>query len=75
LPRRDEKLVCGDMVLDEVECAPPVRPLTVTGFALMTYAGKCTLVMNYDRCRMTRTAAEEFMETVTARLHANLNRA
>lgn len=73
LPRRDGKLICGDMVLDEVECAPPVRPLTTTGFALLTYAGTCMLMMNYDRRRLTRVAAEQFMETVAARLHANLN--
>ncbi len=72
LPRHDGKLVCGDMVLEETECAPPVRPLTVAGFALLTYAGECKLMMNYDRRRLTRADAEDFMETVVARLHANL---
>lgn len=72
LPRREGKLVCGNMVLDEIQCAPPIRPLTFAGFALSTYAGRCTLMMNYDRRRWTRATAEDFMEVVSGRLHANL---
>jgi hypothetical protein len=72
LPRSDGKLVCGDMVLDEVECAPPVRSSMNATFALVTYAGKCTLMMNYDRRNLTRQAAESLKNTIVSRLNANL---
>jgi len=63
LPRRDRKLVAGDLVLEAIESAPPVRPFTSIGLTLVTYAGRLAVVLNYDRQRLTVGSAQSLLNT------------
>jgi len=62
LVRTDGKLVAGNLSLDHVESAPPVRPYTAAGITSLSYNGALTVVMNYDRYHFTPETAGEFME-------------
>jgi hypothetical protein len=57
LPRQDGKLVAGELVLEGAESAPPVRPYTATAWTCLSYNGRLTIVMNYDREHLTPEAA------------------
>jgi hypothetical protein len=64
LPRREGKIVTGDLTLDAVESAPPVRPYSSASLTCLTYAGKWTLVMNYDRRHFTAKDAKALLATI-----------
>jgi len=64
LPRCEGKLHCGEMILDAIESAPPVRPDTAAGLTAVTYADRLTVVMNYDRFHFTPQAAADFLDTL-----------
>lgn len=46
----DGRLRVGELelVLDEIEAAPPVRPGTLAAFAALTYANRLTICLSYD---------------------------
>jgi len=64
LARREGKVVAGDLTLEGVESAPPVRPHSGASFTCLSYAGRLTLVMNYDRHHFTAEGARALLETV-----------
>jgi hypothetical protein len=70
LPWRDGKLAVGDLVLERVESAPPVRPKTSTSLSTLYYAGRLTIVMNYDRFHFTPDAARGVLATIVEQLSA-----
>jgi hypothetical protein len=61
LPRRDGKLVAGEMLLIGIESAPPVRSFIATGLTCLYYCGRLTLVQNYDRHYFTPQVAAQLM--------------
>jgi hypothetical protein len=61
LVRPDGQLVAGNLSLEAVESAPPVRPFTAAGITSLSYHGGLTVVMNYDRYHFTPETAKEFM--------------
>jgi hypothetical protein len=71
-PRRDGKIVAGDLTLETVSSAPPVRPGASASFTVLGYAGKLTLVMNYDRTYFTANTAEALMNTVVDRVEKSI---
>lgn len=70
LARRNGKLVAGDLVLEAIESAPPVRPLTSIAITPVTYAGQMALVMNYDRQRFSAAEAQSLLNLYVQQLHA-----
>jgi hypothetical protein len=75
LHRQNGKIRTGELVLESVESAPPVRPQTPSSFTLLSYAGTLTLVMNYDRYFWTPQAAHDFMSCHVRQLEQTARRA
>lgn len=57
----DGKLLLGKAVLEEVESAPPIRPLTAVAICVMTYAGEMAWTLHYDSRSMSRELAKDFL--------------
>lgn len=72
LPRREGKLVCGALTLDAVEAAPPVRRLSPIALAVLSYAGRLSLVMNYDRFHFEAEDANGLMQAIFAQIQTSL---
>jgi len=68
LPQRDGKLVAGDLTVEVVESAPPVRKSSNASFGVHSYVGKLTLTMNYDRERFAPGSAEKLLGLVVQRI-------
>ena len=74
LPRRDGKLRAGELVLERIESAPPVRPNTSTSLSTLYYADKLTIVMNYDRFEFTADGAQQVLATIIEQLSGDTPR-
>lgn len=70
LSRRDGKIVAGDLVLEAIESAPPVRPFTSIGLTCVTYAGRLAMVLNYDRQRFNGNSAQSLLNTYIEQIQA-----
>lgn len=68
LPREGERLRVGDMLLESVESAPPVRPHTPISFTTLSYQGSLSIVMNYSRLAMTAQSARQIVDHVAEQL-------
>lgn len=68
LARADGRIVAGELVVEAVESVSPQRINSGLGFAISTYAGRLTLVLNYDRRRFARADAEALLQTVVREL-------
>lgn len=68
LPRDGGKLLAGDLKLERVESAPPVRPFTAAGITTLSYGGQLTIVMNYDRHHLVPQEAQRLLDTIVERL-------
>jgi hypothetical protein len=68
LTRADGKLAAGDLVLESIEGAPPFRRRSGVSFCLFTYAGRLSLVMNYDRRRFDRQSAEDLLQSIVRQI-------
>jgi hypothetical protein len=68
LPRRRGRLAPGGLVLESVQSAPPVRPFTSVALTPLSYAGRLTLTMNYDRRQFTAEAAGELLDQIVEQL-------
>ena len=64
LAYQNGQLTAGAMVLERVESAPPIRPHTNVALSVVSYAGRMTLILNYDRHAFTRQAAEELFAVI-----------
>src|SRR5262249_28089159 len=74
LPRRDGKLVAGNLVLEGIESAPPVRPHSHTSLTCLFYRGCLTLVQNYDRHHFTPDGAQALMDVTVQQLRETIER-
>ena len=72
LPRTEGKLVAGDLVLEGAESAPPVRPFTATAWTCLSYNGRLTIVMNYDREYFTAADAQRHLSFHVQQIHKTL---
>jgi hypothetical protein len=68
LPRRDGKLVAGDLTVEAVDTAPPVRDGSGAALTFYTYAGQLSVSMNYDPHRFRRTTAEQLLRHIVAQI-------
>jgi hypothetical protein len=71
LPREGNKLLSGDLMLEAIQSAPPVRPFTATSLTSVSYAGRLTMVVNFDRYHLTPEVARQFTETLGQRMRAS----
>lgn len=73
LPRDDGRIVAGNVRLDRLESAPPIRPLTRASIVIITYGREMSLMMNFDSKAFTREYAQEFLDQFVARIAMNLD--
>jgi len=60
----DGCLRIGDMELANIYSMPPIRPQSVFGACVSTYAGRLTLTLQYDTEALTRRQAEELLNAM-----------
>ncbi|HEY1068808.1 MAG TPA: hypothetical protein VGE52_21990, partial [Pirellulales bacterium] len=72
LPRREGKIAVGDMTLEVVESAPPVRPYLRAVLSIVSYGKKAALSFNYDRTAWTPEVAQEFLGVFSKQIEATL---
>ncbi len=71
LPRRREKIVAGNVVLDGIECFAPVRDGTAVTVTLVYYAGGLQVCMQYDRRRIAEAQADDLLATYLQRIRTS----
>ena len=75
LPRRDEKIVAGNVVLDGIDFFAPVRDGTAVTVGLVYYAGGLQVCMQYDSRRITEAQAGDLMATYLRKIRTSLDAA
>lgn len=71
LPRVDDRLQVGNLTLQTVESAPPIRPHTWVSFTTLSYLGELTVIANYDRLALSQQTAHEIVKCVVEQLRAS----
>jgi len=74
LPRQHGKIVAGQMVLDRILGAPPLRPKTHAAFLIVTYAQKLTICVRSDPHFFSDQSSRELLDAYFAQLESNLAR-
>lgn len=73
LPRDEGRIVAGNVRLDRLESAAPLRPHTRASFVVVTYGHEISLMMNYDAQTFSREHAQEFLRQFVARIELSLD--
>lgn len=68
LPRHNGKLLAGNLIVEAVDTAPPVRTGCGISCTLYTYAGQLSLTLLYDRRCFSSTAAASLLERLVAQI-------
>ena len=68
LPRRDGKLVAGELTVEAVDTAPPVRGGSGAALTFYTYAGQLSVSLNYDPHHFRRPTAEQLLRHIVAQI-------
>lgn len=71
LPRKEGRIVAGNLLLDSADFLPPIRPLTCASFSACTYAGRLTLNLHYDPQGLSEAAASQLSETFVGQLRSS----
>lgn len=74
LARQGDKVIAGDLTLEAIESAPPVRPYTAAALACLSYAERFVLAMNYDRNHFTPAAARDLLDTIVGQIRETAGR-
>jgi hypothetical protein len=69
LPRRDGKLVMGDMCLESMDFVLPLRPHMHAAICSHIYGGCLRLLINYDPRNISGDAARDLLEGCIGRIH------
>ena len=75
LPRRNEKIVAGNVVLEGIDFFAPVRDGTAVSMAIVYYAGGLQLCMHYDSRQITEAQADDLMATYLRKIRMSLDMA
>lgn len=67
-PRRQGKIVCGDLVLEEITGAPPLRSKSRATLSIFAYNRRLTLCARCDPFSFTPGDTQEFLNLYAARL-------
>jgi hypothetical protein len=68
LPRRNRRLVCGNLVLEQLTGTAPIRPLTRVAICVVTYANQTTLNLRCDPHCFSVEQSRQLLEEYVARL-------
>jgi hypothetical protein len=68
LQRRDGKLLAGELTVEAVDTAPPVRGGSGAASTFYTYAGQLSVTMNYDPHRFCPETAEQLFRHLIAQI-------
>jgi hypothetical protein len=71
-PRRDGKIVVGNLTLESITGMPPLRPLTHVGVGVCVYAERLIVNLLCDRHSFTREQTRRFLQTYLARIREGL---
>ena len=71
LPRRNEKIVAGNVVLEGIDILAPLRRETAVSIVLIYYAGGLRLCMHYDSRHITQAQAGDLMATYLRTIRAS----
>jgi hypothetical protein len=72
LPRRNARIVAGNVVLEGVDFFVPVRKGTAASMAMIYYAGGLNLCMHYDSRYITEDQADDLMATYLRKIRASI---
>jgi len=73
LPRYNEKIVAGNLVLDGMDFFAPIRVGTAVSVALVFYAGELQVCMQYDSHHITEAQADDLLATYLRKIRASLD--
>ncbi len=68
-PRSSQGLVVGDLVLEGIAGAPPLRPHTHAAFVVINSAQSFSICCRWDPRRLTALDAQSLLDTYMAQLH------
>jgi hypothetical protein len=68
LPRRDGRIVAGDVELESVDFVIPLRPHVNAALCVYTYAGRLRILMHFDARVLTDEQATDLLGTYIDRL-------
>ncbi len=72
-PRKDGRLVCGNLTLEEVAGIPPMRPKTRATFLILSYNLNLTINLRCDPKRFTSSDTQQLLSIYTERLRRHLD--
>lgn len=72
LPRRDGKLLLGDVTLEGLDFVTPLRPHTAIAFCPYTYAGRLSVMMHHDPRSLTEAQADDLLENYLEQIRRSL---
>lgn len=75
LSRDGSRVVCGNLRLERVESAPPVRPQTRVAISTLWYDDRLSVVLNYDRIVLRRADGEALLASYVERLTRSIEEA
>ncbi len=73
LPRREGKIVSGNVVLDGIDFFSPIRAGTLVNVAFVFYADKLRICLQSDGRQMTAAQAEDLLATYLSMIRTSLD--
>ena len=67
-PQAEGRLVCGNLILEDITGIPPMRPRTRATFLILSYNSRLTINLRCDPQRFTSTDTQRLLSLYTARL-------
>ncbi len=74
LPRRDEKIVMGDIVLEGIDFIAPLRPQTAAAFCVYTYAGRLSVNLHFDTTAISNCQADQLLGILVEQIRTSVRR-
>lgn len=72
LRRQGGKLLAGNLVIEAVDTAPPIRAGTRIACTFYSYAGRLSLTMNYDRRAFRPAVARQLLDHLVAQIERSI---
>ncbi len=73
LPKRSGRIVSGNVTLERVEGAAPIRPHLCASFAVVLYARELTVNLHYDPRVILQDQATSLLDTFVQRIRTSIN--
>jgi hypothetical protein len=68
LPRRDDKIVAGNVALEALELMSPYRPYTHGAFGVISYQGQMIITLHYNRTYISKSDAQVLLDGFAQRI-------